>query len=95
MGLAIGKQGKNLKRVENAIKKPIRVIEFDEDVKQFIKNYAYPLRDLEIEQIDKKINIKGKDTKTKAMLIGRDRVNLKKMINTVSRYFKVEDITVA
>ena len=95
MGLAIGKQGKNLKRVESTIKKPIRAIEFDEDIRQFIKNYCYPLKDLEVEQNDKNINIIGKDTKTKALLIGRDRVNLKKMLNIVSRYFEVRDITVA
>jgi N utilization substance protein A len=94
MGLAIGKHGKNLKRVENAIKKTIRAIEFDEDVRQFIKNYAYPLRELEIVENDNIIQIKGKDTKTKALLIGRDKANLKKMINIVNRYFSIQDITV-
>ena len=81
-------------KIENAIKRTIRVIEFDDDVTQFIKNYAYPLRDIEVSQDGKKVVIKGKDTKTRAMIIGRERSNLKKMLETIQRYFDVEDIQV-
>ncbi len=94
MGLAIGKHGKNINLVENTLKKQIRIVEYDEDVGQFIKNYSYPLRDLEVEKQDKLIKIKGKDTKTRAMLIGRDKVNLKKMMTIVNRFFDVDDISV-
>lgn len=94
MGLAIGRNGSNLKRVENVLKKPLRIIEFDEDVEQFIRNYSYPLKMIEVEKEGNSVIIKGKDTKTRAFLIGRDRVNLKKMISIVKRYFDVEDIRV-
>ncbi len=94
MGLAIGRKGSNMHRVEDTIKKPIRIIEFDDDVCQFIKNYAYPMRDLEVEQEGKNITIRGKDTKTRAILIGRDKSNLKKMISVTQRFFDVENIAV-
>lgn len=94
MGLAIGRNGSNLKRVENVLKKPLRIIEFDEDVDQFIRNYSYPLKMIEVEKEGNSVIIKGKDTKTRAFLIGRDRANLKKMISIVKRYFDIEDIRV-
>jgi transcription termination/antitermination protein NusA len=94
MGLAIGKHGSNLRRVEGVLKKPLRIIEFDENASQFIKNYTYPINSFEVEQNEKIITLKGRDTKTKAMLIGRDRANLKKMLGIVKRFFDIEDINV-
>jgi N utilization substance protein A len=94
MGLALGKNRMNLKRVENVLKKSIRVIEFDADVSKFIKNYAYPLYKMDITQEGNKVIIKGHDTKTKALLIGRDKSNLKRMISDVKRFFDIEDISV-
>jgi N utilization substance protein A len=94
MGLAIGRHASNIRRIEGVLKKQIKIIEFDEDVRQFIRNYAYPLNMFEVTQNEKKVVIKGRDTKTKAMLIGRDRTNLKKMNEDVKRYFDIEEITV-
>jgi transcription termination/antitermination protein NusA len=94
MGLAIGKGGQNLKRVQNVLNKTIRVIEFDEDIEQFIKNYSYPLRELIVQKENKIIKIRGKDTKTKGLLIGREKTNLKRMINIINRYFDIDDVIV-
>jgi transcription termination/antitermination protein NusA len=94
MGLAIGRNGTNLKRVENTIKKPLKIVEFDDDVTKFIRNFVFPLRMFEIQKEDKKVTIKGNDTKTKGLLIGRERVNLKRLISTVKRFFDIDDIIV-
>ena len=94
MGLAIGRNGSSLKRVEDTLKKPIKIIEFDEDIVKFIRNYVFPLRKLEIEKEEKTVKIKGQDMKTKGLLIGRDRSNLKRMTVIVKRFFDVDNITV-
>jgi NusA-like KH domain protein len=94
MGLALGKHRKNLLRVENVFKKKIKVVEFDDDVKKFIRNFVYPLRMMEISQDGKNIIIKGNDTKTKGLLIGRERRNLKRLVEVVKRFFDIEDISV-
>jgi N utilization substance protein A len=94
IGKAIGKQGINVKKISNIIKKPIKIVEFSQDVLQFIKNFIYPLQVKEINNEENIITITGPDTKTKGMLIGRDAVNLNNLKNVVKRYFSIEDIKV-
>ena len=94
MGKAIGKNGINIKRMENALKKKIKLIEFNNDVLQFVKNMIYPIEILDIKQEEDDIIIHGKDTSTKAMLIGRERQNINHLIGIVKRYFDVNDIKV-
>jgi hypothetical protein len=55
---------------------------------------VYPLRMMEISQDGKNIIIKGNDTKTKGLLIGRERRNLKRLVEVVKRFFDIEDISV-
>ena len=94
IGKAIGKNGSNIRRVENILKKKIKVVEFSQDVQQFIRNMIYPLQARDIKDEDGTITITGPDTKTKALLIGRERQNLENLKNAVKRYFPVKDIKV-
>jgi N utilization substance protein A len=93
MGKAIGKKGSNIKRLENMLKKKIRVVGFNQDVLQFIKNLLYPLQIASIENNDGTIAIKA-DTKTKALVIGRNKQNLNNLVAIVKRYFDISDIRV-
>ena len=95
MGKAIGKQGANIKRVENAIKKKIKLAEFYNDISQFIQNLIFPLKAKEIKEEDGIVTIYGHDTKTKGLLIGRDRRNINSVTDIVKRYFGVKEIKVA
>ena len=95
MGRAIGKQGSNIKRVENTLKKKIKLVEFNNDVSQFIQNLIYPLKVKEIKEEDGIVTIYVDDRKTKGLLIGRDRHNINSTSEIVKRYFKVEEIKVA
>lgn len=94
IGKAIGKRGINIKRLEDMLKKKIKVVEFNSDVLQFIKNLLYPLQTTNIENNDGSVAITGPDTKTKALIIGRDKQNLNNLIAIVKRYFDVKDIKV-
>jgi len=94
MGRAIGKQGSNIKRVENTLKKKIKLAEFNSDVKQFVGNLIYPLKAKEIKEEEGIVTIYGSDMKTKGMLIGRDRHNIKLVNDIVKRHFKVEEVKV-
>jgi N utilization substance protein A len=95
MGKAIGKQGSNIKRVENALKKKIRLAEFNGDVCQFVQNLIYPLKAKEIKEEDSIVTIYCDDMKTRGMLIGRDRHNINSTTEIVKRYFDVTEIKVA
>ncbi|MDO8480963.1 MAG: NusA-like transcription termination signal-binding factor [Nanoarchaeota archaeon] len=94
MGLAIGKEGRTLARLENTFKKPVKLVEYAETVEPFIRNIVKPLFKFDVETQEKKVVIKGHDTKTKGLLIGREHANLKKLVELVQRHFDVEDIVV-
>ena len=94
IGKAIGKGGSNVRRLEELLKKKIKIVEFSPEVKQFIKNFVMPLQVKEIVEEEGIVIIAGPDTKTKGLLIGRDAKNLNNLKNVVGRYFKIEDIKV-
>ncbi|MFH0868180.1 MAG: NusA-like transcription termination signal-binding factor [Candidatus Woesearchaeota archaeon] len=95
IGRAIGKQGSNIKRVENTLNKKIRLAEFSNDIPQFIQNLIYPLKVKEVKEEEGIVTIYADDTKTKGMLIGRDRRNINSTTEIVKRYFKILEIKVA
>ena len=94
IGKAIGKGGSNVKRLEGLLKKKIKIAEFNPDVKQFIRNFVMPLEVKDINEESGVVTIVGHDTKTKGLLIGRERKNLDNLKDVVRRYFEVEDIKV-
>lgn len=94
MGKAIGKNGANIKRIENVLKKKIKLVEFSSDVLQFVKNMIYPIEALDVKLEDGIVIIYGKDTAAKAILIGRERQNINHLIDIVKRYFDINGIKV-
>ena len=95
MGKAIGKQGSNIKRVENTLKKKIKLVEFNNNVSQFIQNLIYPVKAKEIKEEEGIVTVYGEDTKSKGILIGRDRHNINFINEVVKRYFEVGEVKVS
>lgn len=89
-GKAIGKNGVNVRRISDKLKKNIKVIEFNPDVVKFIANAICPLKSERIYQEDNVVNITTNGPRLKALLIGRDRRNLKALQELISKYFDVE-----
>ena len=94
IGKAIGKHGSNIRKINGILKKKVKVVEFNNDVSQFIGNLIYPLKVKEIKEEDSVVTIYGNDTKTKGMLIGRDKSNINSIKDIVKRYFEVIEIKV-
>ena len=94
MGKAIGKNGANIKRLESALKRKIKLAEFSDDVLQFVRNLVYPADVAEIKNDNGSVTIRGRDTNTKAMLIGRDRQNINSISGIVKRFFDIREIKV-
>ena len=94
LGKAVGKGGSNIKKVQEALGKKIKVIEFKNDVKGFVKNAIYPLKVEEIKQEDNCIIIKETSKKTKSLLIGREGKNLKLINRAVKLFFSIEEVKV-
>ncbi|NQU78584.1 NusA-like transcription termination signal-binding factor [Candidatus Woesearchaeota archaeon] len=91
---ALGKGSVNVKKLENAFKRKIKIVEFSDDLVTFIKNMAHPLKVFNVTQEDKIVTIQHEDMQTKGLLIGKNARNLRNMETNIRRYFDVEEIKV-
>lgn len=92
IGKAIGKQGVNVKKLANLTKRRIKIVEFNPEPTMFLKNLIYPIQ-IEIKLEENLLEIKA-DTKTKALLIGRNQQNLKDLKKIFNYYFKDIEIKI-
>lgn len=87
---AVGKNAFNLKRIEKLLHKKIKIIEFNEKPEEFVKHAIYPLKSPEIKLTENnEVIIKTDSTHLKALLLGRDKANLKELQEIVKKYFNV------
>ncbi|MBU0615535.1 MAG: NusA-like transcription termination signal-binding factor [Nanoarchaeota archaeon] len=93
MGKAIGKNGVNVKRMVNMLNKQLKIVEFDDDVCEFIRKYVAPLR-VDVTDTEGAIVIRAPDTKTRGLLLGREKANFIRLKDAVSRYFVFGDIKI-
>ena len=94
IGQAVGKSGNKAKMLEKILNRKIKIVEFNPDVLQFIKNLAFPLRIKEIRQDGATITIMPIDLTVRGQLIGRGGQSLRNMEQIVRRYFDIETIKV-
>jgi N utilization substance protein A len=94
IGKAIGKHASNVKRLEELLKRKIKIIAYSPAVAEFVSNLIYPaVADVEVE--GNTVIVKAKDMRDKAFLIGRNQSTIKNNLNIVKKYFKdVEHIKV-
>lgn len=96
MGLAIGKKGQSIKTLEKLIGKPVELVEYSDDPKEFIENalnikYIYDVR--LTEKLDgTKIGVIVVDQKHKGAAVGREGRNAEKVRLLVKRYFQIDRI---
>ncbi len=95
LGRALGKKASNVRSLEKKFQKRIRIIEFHPDKIEFIRNMILPLKAESLEEDEEGVvTLKGADTKTKGLLIGRNAQNLRNLESNVRRYFDVKEIRV-
>jgi transcription termination/antitermination protein NusA len=97
--LAVGKDGLNIKKLNNMLNKDIKVIEFSKNIVDLVRNSIFPLRTKSIEIVeeeDKKIiNISFKSSKERRILLDNDQKKLKLLKEIIKRYDpKVTDIRI-
>jgi len=94
IGKAVGQHGSNVRRMEEIVKKKVKVVEFSNDVMKFIENYIFPMKAKDMKQENKIIKITSPDLKTRGYLIGKGAEALRKMESVVKRHFDIEEIKV-
>ncbi len=93
-GRAIGRGGSTLRRLQELLKRKIKIVEFDPDITQFVRNLLYPLRVKAVRLDGDAVVIEGTDRENRALVIGKDRQNLKQHEGIVRRHFTVSELKV-
>lgn len=91
---AVGKNGVKVKKLESMVKKKIKVIEFNDDICKFSINLIYPVKPKNVEFNEGNLEIFVEDSKSKGLLIGRERKNLKGLKEVLLRYFRIDNILI-
>ncbi|PTD93427.1 NusA-like transcription termination signal-binding factor [archaeon SCG-AAA382B04] len=97
MGLAIGKNGTNIKKVKNTLSKSVEVVEFSENPEKFIKNSLSPaeVKEVEIEDNgEEKVAKLGVKEDKKGLVIGKKGKNIEKAKSLANRHYNIGDIVI-
>ncbi len=95
IGVAIGKDGRNVKRVERMIGKTIKLFEFSKDISTFVKNVIPQVKSIKIRNENGRVIVEIKvEKKDRPFVIGRDRRNLKFYKKVLQRSHKVDDLVI-
>ncbi|MFX1321826.1 MAG: NusA-like transcription termination signal-binding factor [Promethearchaeota archaeon] len=102
VGKAIGKAGEHVKDLKSKLQKNIDVIEFSEDLNQFIQNIlnttknAIKLQNIEIKESKnlKKTVIISVRPQDRGKAIGKEGSMIRKIKELVLRYFEVDNVII-
>ncbi|GAY25878.1 hypothetical protein ATG_10810 [Desulfurococcaceae archaeon AG1] len=97
-GLAIGKNGSNIKKVKAILKKNIEIVEYSNDFDQLVRNIFAPARIASIKRVQ---TPSGKVTlyvsvhpQDKGIAIGRGGRNVHKAKLILKRYYNIDNIVI-
>jgi transcription termination/antitermination protein NusA len=98
MGLAIGKGGSNIRNVQQIVGKEIELVEWSDDLRQFLMNALNPRMITEVRIVDRADGSKTAtvvvDQKRKGAILGKAGRNAEKARMLAKRYFNVESIQI-
>jgi N utilization substance protein A len=98
MGLAIGKNGKNIDTLRKMTNRQIEVVENAKNPEEMIKNSLSPARIKNMRITDnpkRKIAVVEVEPKDKAIAIGRNGKTIEKTRMLVKRYFLIDHVVIA
>jgi len=85
---ALGPKNENIQKLIKMTNRNIKIVEFNPNVLEFVKNIMHPLRMENISLDDNIVTIKGTDTKTKGLMIGARAQNLRNYEALIQKYFE-------
>jgi transcription termination/antitermination protein NusA len=98
MGLAIGKDGASVKKIERAVRKPVEVVEWSDDVCELLKNALGARYVQEVRLSDRDDGTKGVvvvvDPRRKGAALGLGGRNAEKARMLAKRYFDISSVQI-
>jgi transcription termination/antitermination protein NusA len=97
MGLAIGKNGNNINRVKRSIGKHIEIVEYSDEVDEFVANALQPVLVKKVQVIMKEnrklayVEVMSKD---RGIAIGKNGRNIQKAKVLAQRHYGLEDVII-
>lgn len=93
---ALGPDKKHVTKLEELLKKKIKMIEYTADESRFIKNVFSPLKVVKLEKDNENVvTITGPDQKTKGLMIGAKAQNLRMYEQIIQKYYpEVKEIKI-
>ena len=76
------------------LKKKVKIVEYSDDLIQFVANVVAPIKVKEIVEEDGIVTITPMDSMSRGLLIGRSAVNLRGFENIVKRFYPIKEIKV-
>ena len=89
MGLAIGKNGENIKKLHRVLGKRIEMVEGSDDLEEFVRNIFRPakIESLSVDEESGKISVHVGSKSDLGIAIGKSGCNVEKARLLVLRYF--------
>ncbi len=94
VGKAVGPQGSKVKRVEELLKRKIKIVEFNSELKRFVENVIAPVRAKYVELDGDVVVITPVDFKSRGVLIGKNASDLRLLESVVKRFFSVSKVKI-
>jgi len=97
MGLAIGKNGNNINRVKKSIGKHVEIVEYSDEVDEFVANALQPVFVKKVQVVVKEnrklayVEVMSKD---RGIAIGKNGRNIQKAKVLAQRHHGLEDVIV-
>ncbi|MCK4634604.1 MAG: NusA-like transcription termination signal-binding factor [Candidatus Aenigmarchaeota archaeon] len=90
-GMAIGKNGKNIKKLQQVLKRQVKVFEYNKEPKKFIENMIPSNTSVVIDGSKANVII---DQKEKGKIIGRMGYNIKKIRELLERNSEIKKLNI-
>ena len=97
MGLAIGKQGENVKKLKELMKKSVEVVGFSRNLESFLRSifHSYKVKSITVEEKEGGNHARVEvDPSQKGRAIGKGGSNLRRAKEIVNRYFDGTEIVI-
>jgi N utilization substance protein A len=98
MGLAIGKEGASVKKIERAVRRPVEVVEWSDDVEGLVRN---ALGEKSVQEVRVSERLDGTkavvvivDPRKKGAVLGLGGKNAEKVRLLAKRYFDVSNLQI-
>lgn len=98
MGKAIGKNGRNIRKVRQKIDEKVNVVEYSDDPKKFLENIfpSVEIQDIEIvEDEDGKVAVVDVEESEKGKVVGRNGWNIKRARKLSNRHHGLSEVLFA